>query len=84
MNGAACDSFQFVRNCIFLAVQITCNTCYTYDVPTESKSPMPVDLDFFNTFAGYNIYRYSMMTVVQISLKSLHRDLIFDLLECIL
>ena len=34
MNGAACDSFQFVWNCIFLFVQISCNACCTYDVPT--------------------------------------------------
>ena len=44
---AACDSFHFVWNCNFLFVQITCNVCYTYDVPTVSKSPVPVDLDFF-------------------------------------
>ena len=49
-------------------MQITCNACYTYDIPTESKLPVPVDLDFFYTFAGYSIYRCSMMTVVQISL----------------
>ena len=48
VNGAACDSFQFVWNCIFLFVQSTRNACYTYDVPTESKLPVPVgDLDFF-------------------------------------
>ena len=28
-------------------MQITCNACYTYAVPTESKLPVPVDLDFF-------------------------------------
>ena len=32
---------------IFFSVQITCNACYTYDVPTESNLPVPVDLDFF-------------------------------------
>ena len=47
MNGAACDSFQFVWNCIFLFVQITCKACYTYNVPTETKLTLPVDLDFF-------------------------------------
>ena len=68
VNGAACDSFQFVWNCIFLFVQSTRNACYTYDVPAESKLPVAVgDLDFFYTFAGYSIYRCSMMTVVQVS-----------------
>ena len=44
---AACDSSQFVWNCIFLFVQITCNACLACDVPIESELPLPVDLDFF-------------------------------------
>ena len=84
MNGAACDSFQFVWNCIFLFVQITCKACYTYNVLTETKLTLPVDLDFFYTFAGFSIYCCRLMTVVQISLVSIFWDLIFDLLKCIL
>ena len=39
------NSFGIV---LFLFVSITYNACYTYDVPTESKLPVPVDfLDFF-------------------------------------
>ena len=37
----------------------------------QLKLPLPVDLDFFYTFAGYSIYRCSMMTVVKISLVSI-------------
>ena len=73
MNDAACDSFQFVWNCIFLFLQITYNACDTYDVPTESKLPVPVDVFF--------IHLLVMMTVVQISLVSIFWDLIFDLLN---
>ena len=61
----------------FVLVQITCNACYTYAVPTESKLPVPVAKMFY-TFAGFSIYRCSMMTVVQISLVSIFLDLIFD------
>ena len=79
MNGAACDSFKFVWNCIFLfyffffffffLLQITCNAYYTYDVLTKSKLPVPFDIEFY-TCAGYCIYRCSMMTVVQISFET--------------
>ena len=76
------NSFGIV---LFLFVSITYNACYTYDVPTESKLPVPVDfLDFLYTFAGYSIYRCSMMAVVQISPVSIFWDLIFDLLKCVL
>ena len=64
-------------------MQVTCTTCYTYDVPTESKLPVPVDLDFY-AFAGYSIYRCSMMTVVQILVVSIFWGLIFDFLKCVL
>ena len=72
VNGAACDSFQFVWNCFYLFVQITCNACCTNAVPTESKLLVPVDFDHYS------------MIVVQILLVSVFWDLIFDLLKCIL
>ena len=53
MNGAACDSFQLIWNCSFLFVQITYNACYTYDVPTQSKLPVPVDLVFLHIYYLY-------------------------------
>ena len=59
VNGTAYDLFQFV--CIFLFVQITCNACHTCDVPTESKLPLLIDIDFLYTFAGDSIYRRNMM-----------------------
>ena len=72
--------FQFVCNRIFLFVQITCNACYTYDVPTESKLPLPVDLVFFYI----HLLVIVSIVVVQISLVSIFWDIIFDLLKCVL